>query len=810
FLYSSASLTLCRPDQRDALLEFKSEFELGNPPEFLDELLHDYLVPVNVTSYPKTKSWANNSDCCQWDGITCDANSGMVTGVDLSYSSLHGHFKLNSSLFVLRQLRNLNLAYNDFNASPIPSGFNKLMGLERLNLSHSWFSGQIPPEILHLTKLVSLDLSSCFNLSQSRPLFIDKPFLGQLAQNLTNLRHLDMSYVNISSEIPQMISNLTSLRSICLHKCHLFGRLPLSFLRSPIIQSIDLSMNPYLESSLPEFNGSNSLVYLDLSETSISRDEMDENNPVVDESLMSTAEIPFSIGNLSLLNTLHLSSNNFDGEIPSSIQNLNQMTNVNVLNNMFSGDFLTALLNLTKLTDLALAFNHFTGALSPNITSLSNLKYFDASLNSFVGSIPSTLFTIPSLETIFLNNNQLSGPLEIGNISSMSKLQELDLSRNDLTGPIPRSISKFVNLLLKHLYLSYLNTTTVIDLNKISSSHLESLTTLRLSGNYVSPKNMSSVSILSSQLNRLKMSDCGITRFPKFIRTQQHMISLDLSYNEIKGGVPGWLWKLPKLTYADLSNNMFSGFIQFPKHLSKTQMEVISLSENNFSGEIPISILLSLGSNHLGGKLPDIFLNGSNLRSLNVGRNQLVHKLPRSLSDCSSLEYSSSTLMSFTGRYNTNQRLLLGFLSCESHNAFTGALPSDFFMYWSAMHSEKNHSKLKSRDELHQDPYTLNKLSGQIPHSLAGLTSLSTVRVSHNKLVGMIPQSTQFQTQRVSGFCGAPLDECGVVGHDDPPLEEEEEEQVLSWIAAAIGFAPGVVIGLTIAFPQIALVVRRQ
>ncbi|WZY84222.1 hypothetical protein YC2023_030606 [Brassica napus] len=428
FLYSSASLTLCRPDQRDALLEFKSEFELGNPPEFLDELLHDYLVPVNVTSYPKTKSWANNSDCCQWDGITCDANSGMVTGVDLSYSSLHGHFKLNSSLFVLRQLRNLNLAYNDFNASPIPSGFNKLMGLERLNLSHSWFSGQIPPEILHLTKLVSLDLSSCFNLSQSRPLFIDKPFLGQLAQNLTNLRHLDMSYVNISSEIPQMISNLTSLRSICLHKCHLFGRLPLSFLRSPIIQSIDLSMNPYLESSLPEFNG---------------------------------RKIPFSIGNLSLLNTLHLSSNNFDGEIPSSIQNLNQMTNVNVLNNMFSGDFLTALLNLTKLTDLALAFNHFTGALSPNITSLSNLKYFDASLNSFVGSIPSTLFTIPSLETIFLNNNQLSGPLEIGNISSMSKLQELDLSRNDLTGPIPRSISKFVNLVF--LDLSYLDTQAPFD-----------------------------------------------------------------------------------------------------------------------------------------------------------------------------------------------------------------------------------------------------------------------------------------------------------------------------------------------------------
>ncbi|KAF8044821.1 hypothetical protein N665_6528s0001 [Sinapis alba] len=128
-----------------------------------------------------------------------------------------------------------------------------------------------------------------------------------------------------------------------------------------------------------------------------------------------------------------------------------------------------------------------------------------------------------------------------------------------------------------------------------------------------------------------------------------------------------------------------------------------------------------------------------------------------------------------------------------SSNGFVGNIPS----------SLANLYQLESLDLSH------NKLSGNIPHDLAHLTSLSTIRVSHNKLVGVIPKSTQFQTQKVSGFednvglCGAPLDECGI-GKDEPQLSEQEEEddkeEVLSWIAAAIGLAPGTVLGLSIGY----------
>ena len=105
-----------------------------------------------------------------------------------------------------------------------------------------------------------------------------------------------------------------------------------------------------------------------------------------------------------------------------------------------------------------------------------------------------------------------------------------------------------------------------------------------------------------------------------------------------------------------------------------------------------------------------------------------------------------------------------------------------------------------------------NKLSGQIPPSLGDLTSLSNITVSHNQLVGPIPQSTQFQTQDASSFednmglCGRPLSiTCGDIDteiSEEPETEEEKEEEeekaVLSWTAAVIGLAPGVIFGLII------------
>ena len=81
--FASLKTDLCHPDQRDVLLQLKTEFKIQKP----DELDNQY--SMKVTSYPKTESWGNRStDCCNWDGVTCNTESGKVIGLDLSCSCL--------------------------------------------------------------------------------------------------------------------------------------------------------------------------------------------------------------------------------------------------------------------------------------------------------------------------------------------------------------------------------------------------------------------------------------------------------------------------------------------------------------------------------------------------------------------------------------------------------------------------------------------------------------------------------------------------------------------------------------------------
>ena len=79
---------LCLPDQRDSLWGFKNEFH----------------VP--------SEKWRNNTDCCSWDGVSCDPKTGNVVGLDLAGSDLNGPLRSNSSLFRLQHLQKLYLGCN--------------------------------------------------------------------------------------------------------------------------------------------------------------------------------------------------------------------------------------------------------------------------------------------------------------------------------------------------------------------------------------------------------------------------------------------------------------------------------------------------------------------------------------------------------------------------------------------------------------------------------------------------------------------------------------------------------------------------
>lgn len=148
----SFSHSLCHTHDSFALLHFKASFPFNTTYYY-----NAYECPVTNL---KTTTWENGTDCCSWLGVTCHPISGHVTGLDLSCSGLYGEIHPNSTLFHLSHLQSLNLANNDFYPSPLSSLFCGFVSLTHLNLSNTYFRGEIPSQISHLSKLQSLDLSS--------------------------------------------------------------------------------------------------------------------------------------------------------------------------------------------------------------------------------------------------------------------------------------------------------------------------------------------------------------------------------------------------------------------------------------------------------------------------------------------------------------------------------------------------------------------------------------------------------------------------------------------------------------------------
>ncbi|XP_068487056.1 receptor-like protein 9DC1 [Phaseolus vulgaris] len=253
---SLVQMPLCNHHDASALLSFKSLFTLTPPgPGWC-------AARTGVLCHPKTESWRNVTDCCMWEGVSCDTKSGHVIGLDLSCSCISGELHPNSTLFQLTHLQTLNLVLNDFYDSPMPSGFGHLLALTHLNLSLAWFTGVIPSKFCHLSKLVSLGLGT------NNGLTIEQSTLEKLIVNATDLRELNFDYLDMSLIKPSSLSLLlnlsVSLVSLRLQNSSLRGKLDNAILCLPNLQYLHLSKNPDLEVELPKFNSSTPLRYLDL------------------------------------------------------------------------------------------------------------------------------------------------------------------------------------------------------------------------------------------------------------------------------------------------------------------------------------------------------------------------------------------------------------------------------------------------------------------------------------------------------------------------------------------------------------------
>ncbi|XP_059663768.1 receptor-like protein 7 [Cornus florida] len=327
--------------------------------------------------------------------IAAHGTVSLEIGLDLSSSFLSGFINSSSTLFRLVHLQTLNLADNYFNESQIPSAIGLLSRLTYLNLSFSIFAGQNPLEISSLTKLTFLDLSR-----NSTELL--KPGLTSLVQNVTGLKELYLSGVNMSSTVTHNLANFSSLTSLFLQSCELQGEFPPGIFKLPNLQFLSVQNNPDLNVYLPEFHMR------------------------------------------SPLKKLELGSTNFSGELPNSIGNLYSLNELDISGCTFSGSILSASIgNLAQLLYLSLSGSNFFGELPNSMGQLKSLNRLEMSRCNFSGPIPSWFGQIPS------------------SFGNFTQLQNLRLSFNLLHGPIHESISQLVNLQV--IYLDGNNLTVELD-----------------------------------------------------------------------------------------------------------------------------------------------------------------------------------------------------------------------------------------------------------------------------------------------------------------------------------------------------------
>ncbi|XP_058111257.1 receptor-like protein 33 [Magnolia sinica] len=717
----------CHEDQKNALLQF-------------------------FTNRSALPSWtSNNSDCCRWYGITCDNTTGLVISLDVSNCSISGRIN-STNLARLSTLQILNLSYNYFDSS-IPPNLDSLSNLTHLNLSNSGFTGQIPPAIANMRNLVSLDISTFFLGNPLTSLKLKDPSIEKLLRNLSGLTKLRLDGVNISSAVPEFLSDITNLTSLRLSSCRLHGNFPANIFQLPKLEFLDVSGNPFLNGSFPEFSRENALQTLLLTGSRFSGElphsfgNLTRLNKLQIGGCEFSGQIPYSVKNIRGIVHLDLSSNGFNGSIPS-LENLSNLTYLDLSMNNFSGT-IPSLESLTQLVLLDLSWNAFSGPIPPlkslksveeivlssnNLTGtipnsfgdgLHKLKLLDLRSNSLNGQIPSFLFTLPSLQAVQLSQNQLDGQLnEFTNASPT--LQTVDLSDNQLQGQIPHSLFDLVGLTVLDLSSNNFNGTVQLAMLQ----NLKNLLGLDLSGNYLSV-NTHGTNHSFPQLGRLYLGSCNLTEFPEFLKNQSKMQFLDLSKNNIYREIPRWLWEIGNgyLTSLNLSHNLLMSLEQ-PGNLSAIKMLVIlDLHSNRLQGSIPLpapsiivqdyshnsftsvilsnfnslkyTVFFSIAGNKIVGEIPPSICNATYLQVLDLSNNNLNGSIPECLIEISNV---------------------LSILNLRN-NRFTGMIPEISSVSCS----------LRTLD-IHG-----NRLEGQLPRSLAKCRDLEVLDVGNNKINGPFP-----------------------------------------------------------------------
>ncbi|GMI92990.1 receptor like protein 13 [Hibiscus trionum] len=623
---------------------------------------------------------------------------------------------------------------------------------------------------LHLQDMHSLTNLKKLDLNGNRIESIRSSHGYGREQSLVNLEEIDLSDNLFNNSVVAELSGFSNLRSLNIEHNKLNGAVDIKeFCGLSSLESLELSYN-----EVNQFMTSKELHVLSDVEN------LFLDNTAVDISLLQ------SIGILTSLKTLSMSNCSLAGTLPvhQGLCYLNNLEELKLNGNALGGVIASCLVNLTSLRFLDISNNHFTGNIaSTPLINLTMLRFLSLSQNQFRVPVSFKSFANHSdLKVLLADENKLVADsaafgtwwpkfqLEIFCLSNCTieeherlQLPEFLYFQHDLRY-VGLSYSNFGGIRFPHWLLQ--NNTRLEELYMVDSSivgplllpsHPSSeLKVLDMSKNKIQhdvPRNFCSLFpnlvVLVISKNAFK------TSIPLCLGGMKRLKRLDLSHNNWFGGVPEELAMSSSLTHLRLSNtslvgrisptifhlinslielfldaNKLEGQLSYVSLNNSESLEVLDVSDNDFSGELPTWLwnktylrILDLSQNHFEGSIPMELCNLIYLGFLDLSTNHFSGTVP----SCSSLQMMKHVHLAkneLSGTLSDSPFNSPSLVTLDvSENNLTGRIPD-----WISRLLDLSVLLLKA-----------NQFGGEIPLHLCRLQSLSILDLSQNKLSGHIP-----------------------------------------------------------------------
>ncbi|KAG6702616.1 hypothetical protein I3842_07G044500, partial [Carya illinoinensis] len=643
------------------------------------------------------------------------------------------------------------LSFLQYTFNNLLAGFERLSVLRRLevmNLAYNYFEDSILPSLTQLSSLTTLVLVGNYPLGN----WATAAELHGLSK-LSKLKHLDLSSNNFGKHILRVLGTLPALKVSEAKKQH--NRRASFYHR---LEILDMGGNCLNGSISPYIGALSSAKAISLSYNYFNGDFLTQD-----------------FCRLKKLEEFDISGNYFEGILPQCINNISSLRVLDISSNCFIGNLsssLVASLNPTTIEYIDISLNLIEGlfpfSLFANHSKLKVVRFMsdnkklvietenpmgwtplfqltvlvlqNCNLNKLTGNIPKFLFDQHRLEEVDFSHNKLKGSFPFWLLENSTRLQLLNLRNNSFEG-------QFYLQREHRIYISWM---------VVSGNHLD----IYLDGLNVSQNHFES-------------------NLPSLIGDMSYLNVLDLSFNKFLGKVATELVsKCTSLETLNLCNNNFQGEI-FSKHFNLSALEhshrnmqmhihfdlrILLLGGNNFSGMIPNQIyllkkiaIMDLSRNSFFGTILHYFHN------ITFGKiNALILPYPKVefVTKYRSCSYKGG-ILDYMSRLDLSCNKLTGGISVElgqlssihslnlRHNQLRGSILEKF----------SSLASIESLDLSH------NSLSGEIPSILIDLNFMGTFNVAYNNLSGKVPDmKNQFRTFEKSSYeenpflCGPPLE----------------------------------------------------